>query len=666
MSEPKGSPQHVDPGDRSEDVSGSYRLLFEQAAIGFARISLDGRWLQVNQRFCEILGHTEEEILSRSFDEVIPQEETEPGSVDIQSFAERGTREREYRRQNGARIWISLRASLVRDASGHPDHAILVIDDVTRRKRAEERLKLLHDASTALAGSLNYEATLSAVANLAIPAFADWCELFLMGGDGRIRMVESDRMDPGTRALMSAIQSFQINTASPMGVANVIATGKSEFYPEVPDEFWQTISQSPIQLQLLRELHLVSLMLVPLNVRGNALGVLGFGLQNGPTRYDADDLSVAEAFAERAATAINTARLYEEMHAAEARYRGLFHGGAEAIAVLDHESNWIEVNDAFMRLFGVGLIALRDDRGYSDALLGIGSASGVWENLLHDGEWHGELDVTRPDGVQLSVEVSATRVYLPEGPIFLVIWHDVTERRARERFEHNFLADIAHDLQNPMAATRIQTQLMQRRLKAGRLTSDAVGEGLSVIETNIRRMALRIDELSDVAQLRLGRALQLRPERTDLVALAEQCVVAWKQTTDRHRIQVEHEDASVTGEFDEQRIARVLDNLLSNAIKYSPGGGEIAVTVKTDGDDMAEIRVADQGIGIPAADLSNVFERFQRAQNVPGRVDGSGIGLSGSKRIVEQHGGTIVLESEEGIGTTAIVRLPLTASRLSY
>jgi signal transduction histidine kinase len=109
----------------------------------------------------------------------------------------------------------------------------------------------------------------------------------------------------------------------------------------------------------------------------------------------------------------------------------------------------------------------------------------------------------------------------------------------------------------------------------------------------------------------------------------------------------------------------VFDNLLSNAIKYSPSGGEITVEIERQLEPdaaWAVVRVRDEGLGIPSADQSRIFERFQRGGNVTGHIVGTGIGLAGSRGILRQHGGTIAVESREGEGSTFTVRLPLPAS----
>jgi signal transduction histidine kinase len=105
------------------------------------------------------------------------------------------------------------------------------------------------------------------------------------------------------------------------------------------------------------------------------------------------------------------------------------------------------------------------------------------------------------------------------------------------------------------------------------------------------------------------------------------------------------------------RLERVLDNLLSNAIKFSPNGGEIRVTVTSTGT-HGRLSVTDAGLGIPAADLPGIFERFRRGSNV-GPVTGTGLGLAGSREVMQQMGGDIEVESVEGEGSTFTVVIPL-------
>ena len=172
-------------------------------------------------------------------------------------------------------------------------------------------------------------------------------------------------------------------------------------------------------------------------------------------------------------------------------------------------------------------------------------------------------------------------------------------------------------------------------------------------------MVTLIGELVDVTRLRAGQPLELQRRPTDLVALVGQVAAEYQRTTDRHELRTDVHLPTLVGIWDPERLERVLANLVANAIKYSPAGGPITLRVtREEVAGWASLAVMDDGIGIPAADLPHVFERFRRGANV-GQVTGTGIGLAGARQIVELHGGTIAVTSQEGRGSTFTVRLPL-------
>jgi len=144
----------------------------------------------------------------------------------------------------------------------------------------------------------------------------------------------------------------------------------------------------------------------------------------------------------------------------------------------------------------------------------------------------------------------------------------------------------------------------------------------------------------------------------DLIELARDVAQERQLATERHTIRVEGPEPPLVGLWDERRLGRVLANLLDNAVKYSPDGGPIDVRLQREGDWVA-IDVTDQGIGIPDEDKPRIFERFQRASNVEQRIGGTGIGLASVRHIVDSHGGSITVRSQEGSGTTFTVRLPI-------
>jgi PAS domain S-box-containing protein len=235
-------------------------------------------------------------------------------------------------------------------------------------------------------------------------------------------------------------------------------------------------------------------------------------------------------------------------------------------------------------------------------------------------------------------------------------------REAQEavRTRDDFLASASHDLKSPLTAIHGQAELLELRVAACLPPSESaqLTGGLAKIRAVAGRMTAIVNELLDAARLRAGRPLQIEPRPTDLVQLARDMAAEVQDAAARHEIRVEAEAPTLVARCDAFRIERVLGNLLSNAVKYSPDGGPIVVRVRRDGD-CALLSVEDRGVGIPPADLPRLFERYHRAGNVTGRIRGAGIGLAGARQIVEQHGGSISVESQEGVGSTFTVKLPL-------
>jgi len=245
----------------------------------------------------------------------------------------------------------------------------------------------------------------------------------------------------------------------------------------------------------------------------------------------------------------------------------------------------------------------------------------------------------------------------------VIVFQDIAAIRDLNRQQDEFLAAVSHDLKNPLAGIQGRAQLLRlRSLRSGGPDASRLHTGLVEIERGTARMTTMVDELLDLTRMQMGRPLDLKREAGDLVALVTRVVAALEPTASSHRLRVETHHAELVGSWDSARLERVIENLLENAIKYSPDGGSITVRLTQelrDGDPCAVLAMHDQGVGIPAEDLPRIFERFHRASNVRGRIVGTGLGLSGVRQIVEQHGGTVEVESVEGHGSTFTVRLPM-------
>lgn len=269
-----------------------------------------------------------------------------------------------------------------------------------------------------------------------------------------------------------------------------------------------------------------------------------------------------------------------------------------------------------------------------------------------------------------------TAVPTPEGLAYAVA-HDVTARRLTDEpaevplsgrvgadppaRTEDFLVSVSHDLQQPLALIKGQVQLIQRQLARGdKIEAVGLDQGLGYVNAAVIRMRGMLQEMLDNALEAAGQPLRLLLSPTDLVALACDAASEHRLAYDLHQFVVDAEPTDIWAPVDGARIQRVLETLLSNAVKYSPGGGVIRIRVSTTADNAcALIAVQDAGLGIPAADLPRVFDRFYRGANVIGRIAGNGLGLAGARQLVELHQGTIAVQSEEGRGSTFTVRLPL-------
>lgn len=218
-----------------------------------------------------------------------------------------------------------------------------------------------------------------------------------------------------------------------------------------------------------------------------------------------------------------------------------------------------------------------------------------------------------------------------------------------------FLAGVAHDLRNPLAALRLSAQ----RLREDRpLPSEsAIRRTISLVDRQVTRLERMVEDFLDACRIEGGH-LDLVPSRHDLRDIARDAVELYEQSSPSHRLLLRIPADAVLVECDGERIAQVLNNLLSNAIKYSPKGGLIRVSVTHEADGGGSVVVTDEGIGIASDDQAHVFEPFRRTVASRETAAGVGLGLSVSRKIVEAHGGRISLQSELGIGTTFRVHLP--------
>jgi hypothetical protein len=294
-----------------------FRAMFNQAAVGIAQVALDGRFMQINPALCEITGYSYDELIQMNFEEI-----THPDDLGSDwDYARRVlakeisgySLEKRYICKDGSIIWVNLTASAVLDANGELKYAVGIIEDISKRKRAEVAQNFLVETSTILAASLDYEITLTEVANLVVPTLADSCIVDIFQQDWSLQKIEIATVEPAKRSILEELRRRyppKCEAANPL--LQKVSQGQSVFYPEFLDSTLIEIAQDEEHQQLLRSLGIRSLMIIPLHSRGQVFGMISFITAVSGRRYDQADLALAEDVARRAATAIDNARLYQE------------------------------------------------------------------------------------------------------------------------------------------------------------------------------------------------------------------------------------------------------------------------------------------------------------------------------------------------------------------
>jgi len=234
------------------------------------------------------------------------------------------------------------------------------------------------------------------------------------------------------------------------------------------------------------------------------------------------------------------------------------------------------------------------------------------------------------------------------------------EAQAAIQVRDSFFSVAAHELKTPLTALLGQAQLLRRRAARDDELGGRYLRSAELIAAQAGRLNAMINELLDVARIERGQfALDLAP--LDLRILVCQVVEEIAPLSEQHTITCATPDTPLLVRGDAARLEQVVQNLLQNALKYSPAGGAVAVSLQGDGD-AVRLLVRDEGIGIPAAALSQLFQRFFRARNAEAqRIDGMGVGLYVVREIVTLHGGAVAVESVEGAGSTFVVTLPALA-----
>ena len=245
------------------------------------------------------------------------------------------------------------------------DVALVTFEDVSELESGRRRAALLAEAGAQLSSSLDPGAVARTIADIVVPRHADWCFVELLRPDGSIVREVIRHADPAKQALVEEYDRlYPLDPDTPTGSAQVIRSGEAELLPELTDEVMQALATNPRQLELLRELRFRSALIVPLRARGRVIGDLALATADSGRAFEPADVDTVRQLADRCALALDNARLYTEVEAAEAAARRageevnrILGGVADAVTAQAPDGSLVYANDAAVRMLGYDSVA---------------------------------------------------------------------------------------------------------------------------------------------------------------------------------------------------------------------------------------------------------------------------------------------------------------------
>jgi two-component system, OmpR family, phosphate regulon sensor histidine kinase PhoR len=286
------------------------------------------------------------------------------------------------------------------------------------------------------------------------------------------------------------------------------------------------------------------------------------------------------------------------------------------------------------------------------------SVEALAHTAVESGSATGEIRLAGPDGPAVVLRMQRVQ----DDGVWLVL-EDVSELRRLQRIRAEFIDNLSHELRTPLTTVSLLAETLQREAAAvGDAIPAKMRDRIAKIEIETGHLVQMVNELLDLSRIESGGTLQLN-DGVDMGALAADAAERLRLFAERQGVRLVVDAASelprVKG--DASRLGQVVVNLVHNAVKFSPDGGDVTVrTYVTDAEVVTAVE--DHGIGVPAAARGRIFERFYKVDRARLRAEaggGTGLGLAIARHVVEQHGGRIWVDSEEGAGSTFSFALPI-------
>ncbi|UFS70915.1 PAS domain S-box protein [Geomonas sp. RF6] len=585
----------------------NFRTLAETANDGMLVVAEDGALMYANSRIAQILGYSAHKLIGADITELAPAEELPRWKSLLRVAGEKDQQQYETRvvTTGGGEVPVEVTCS---STLWHGCSASLVIvRDISDRKRVEEDLRASYNILQRTFASLNET-------------------VLIVGAEGGIIEACND--------MAKRMLGFSVEELVGRRVADLHVS------PEMYEHFCE------MRMKMYRE-------------KGYFEATYKLRRKDG-TIFDSEHV-ITPIRSESGAVVshvgvirdITERKRQEEMLQAKAL---VLENMAEGVSECAGDGTILFTNPAFDAIFGYPKGELL---GKNVSILGHRPSgdSGAFPpdvagSLKRHGMWFGEFANRKKDGTIFHTYARVNVV--PCSGNWITVLDDITERQEMERMKDGMISAVSHEMRTPLTALIGYFQIIQEK----GLADPQLREYLETMYNETVRLNELIGNFLDLQRLKARKALySFKP--LALNSLITDTAALFANTSKKHHItlNVDSELPAVIG--DEDRLHQVFNNLLSNAIKYSPAGGEIVLTTRSEGSNVA-VSVQDRGIGIPPEALNKIFERFYRVDNTDARtVGGTGLGLALVREVIDTHGGNVRVESVLGKGSTFQVSLPV-------
>ena len=394
-----------------------------------------------------------------------------------------------------------------------------------------------------------------------------------------------------------------------------------------------------------------SLLLTPLKTAERMIGVMAFESQ-AVDAFSAEEVSALTALADQAAIAAENAALLIESQRKRQQVVAILHSARDVVLLIDTEDRIQLLNPAAERLLGVSAAAVTGDP--IEQLLHFPAVLEAYrQHASEEQSFEAALDNDLTYLVTITTAKDETGARLGR----VVIMRDITYLKRLDQFKSQMVQMASHDLRTPLGVAIGYLEVLKEDLKPASPLRERALQG---IDAALNRMQTLVVELLDLERVESG-ADQLRVQ-IDVGSLTAETVTEFEESAHARRQHLELTlplaVPPVVG--DPIRLKQAIGNLINNALKYTPDGGSILVRVLRPEEQRILIEVQDTGYGIPADAQAKLFQRFYRVRIAGAEnVEGTGLGLSLVKAVVEQHDGRVDAESEQGKGSTFRIWLPV-------